>query len=152
MASKSTELKNLNSRDEATRRKAVRWLFENDVKESLPSFISFLSDDDIWFRERAKMAFKKWTTDEYFELIDTLLEDKTSSNEYFISTILSNFSSKSEDLVVKLLKSDNFDIKYETAVDLFNDKKYSRSLTLFEDILSEFKGSSKSEDIYTYQL
>ena len=107
MASKSTELKNLNSRDEATRRKAVRWLFENDVKESLPSFISFLSDDDIWFRERAKMAFKKWTTDEYFELIDTLLEDKTSSNEYFISTILSNFSLKSEDLVVKLLKSDN---------------------------------------------
>ena len=50
----------------------------------------------------------------------------------------------------KLLKSDNFDIKYETAVDLFNDKKYSRSLTLFEDILSEFKGSSKSEDVYYY--
>jgi len=50
----------------------------------------------------------------------------------------------------KLLKSDNFDIKYETAVDFFNDEKYSRSLTLFEDILSEFKGSSKSEDIYYY--
>ncbi len=50
----------------------------------------------------------------------------------------------------KLLKSDNFDVKYETAVDLFNDKKYSRSLTLLEDILSEFKGSSKSEDIYYY--
>ena len=50
----------------------------------------------------------------------------------------------------KLLKSDNFDVKYETALNLFNDQKYSRSLTLFEDILSEFKGSSKSEDIYYY--
>jgi len=50
----------------------------------------------------------------------------------------------------KLLKSDNFDIKYETALNYFNDSKYSRALTLFEDILSEFKGSSKSEDIYYY--
>ena len=38
----------------------------------------------------------------------------------------------------KLLKSDNFDIKYETAVDFYNNTKYSRALTLFEDILSEF--------------
>jgi len=50
----------------------------------------------------------------------------------------------------KLLKSDNFDIKYETAVEYYNDSKYTRALNLFEDILSEFKGSSKSEDIYYY--
>ena len=50
----------------------------------------------------------------------------------------------------KLLKSDNFDVKYETAVDLYNNEKYSRALTLFEDILSEFRGSTKSEDIYYY--
>lgn len=64
--------------------------------------------------------------------------------------ILFIFSFSSCSKYQKLLKSDNFDIKYETAVDFFNDAKYSRSLTLFEDILNEFKGSSKSEDIYYY--
>ena len=39
----------------------------------------------------------------------------------------------------KLLKSDNFDMKFETALSYFNESKYSRALVLFEDILSEFK-------------
>ena len=50
----------------------------------------------------------------------------------------------------KLLKSDNFDLKFETALSYFNESKYSRALVLFEDILSEFKGSNRSEDIYYY--
>jgi len=50
----------------------------------------------------------------------------------------------------KLLKSDNFDLKYETAIDLYNQEKFSKSLILFENLLSEFKGSNKSEDVYYY--
>ena len=50
----------------------------------------------------------------------------------------------------KLLKSDNFDLKYETAIGLYNQEKFSKSLILFENLLSEFKGSNKSEDVYYY--
>ena len=48
------------------------------------------------------------------------------------------------------LKSDNFDLKYETAIGLYNQEKFSKSLILFENLLSEFKGSNKSEDVYYY--
>ena len=52
----------------------------------------------------------------------------------------------------KLLKSSNFDEKYEKAVDYYNDTDYSRALPLFEDLLSAFKGSSRSEDVYYYYI
>ncbi len=137
MASKSTELKNLNSSDEATRRKAVRWLFENDVKESLPSFFSFLSDEDIWFRERAKMAFKKWITDDDFELVERLLEDKSSENEYFLSTFLSNFSAKSEQIVVELLKSDNHLVRSNVRTFQFNNSQENELNNLMLEVLED---------------
>jgi len=137
MASKSTELKNLNSSDEATRRKAVRWLFENDVKESLPSFYSFLSDEDIWFRERAKMAFKKWITDDDFELIERLLKEKSSEKEYFLSTIISNFSTKSEQIVVELLKSDNYLVRSNVRTFQLNNSQENELNKLLLEVLDD---------------
>lgn len=108
MGTKSTELRNLSSRDKPTRRKAVRWLFENDVNESLSYFTQFLSDEDIWFRERAKIAFKKWCSDENIDLIEQLLSNESLEHEYFISTLLSNFSNVTERIISKLLNSDDY--------------------------------------------
>jgi hypothetical protein len=108
MASKSTELKNLSSRDKATRRKAVRWLFENEINDSLPYFIPFLSDEDIWFRERAKSAFTRWCSDVDIELIEQLLSKDLLEHEYFVSTLLFNFSNEGERIIRKLLNSENY--------------------------------------------
>ena len=52
----------------------------------------------------------------------------------------------------KLLKSTDYDNKYESAISYFNNNDYSRSLPLLEDLLGAFKGSSKSEDVYYYYI
>ena len=107
MVSKSTEIKNLNSRDIPTRRKAVRWLIENDIRESLTNFVKFIDDDDVWFREKAKYVFLSWCSDESLDLVLDLLSNRSRKYDYFISTFLSNFSSTVNELIEKLIDSEN---------------------------------------------
>ena len=52
----------------------------------------------------------------------------------------------------KLLKSSDFDQKYESAVNYYENEDYSRALPLFEDLLTAFKGSNRSEDVYYYYI
>ena len=47
----------------------------------------------------------------------------------------------------KLLKSNNNQLKYETAVSLFNKASYSKAMQLFEQITAEFRGTDKAEKI-----
>ena len=47
----------------------------------------------------------------------------------------------------KLLKSNNNQLKYETAVSLFNKASYSKAMQLFEQIKAEFQGTDKAEKI-----
>ena len=51
----------------------------------------------------------------------------------------------------KLLKSNNNQLKYETAVSLFNKGSYNRASQLFEQVTAEFRGTDKAEKIaYMY--
>ena len=47
----------------------------------------------------------------------------------------------------KLLKSNNNQLKYETAVSLFNKASYNKAMQLFEQITAEFRGTDKAEKI-----
>ena len=47
----------------------------------------------------------------------------------------------------KLLKSNNNQLKYETAVSLFNKASYNKAMQLFEQIKAEFQGTDKAEKI-----
>jgi len=47
----------------------------------------------------------------------------------------------------KLLKSNNNQLKYETAVNLFNKASYSKAMQLFEQVKAEFQGTDKAEKI-----
>ncbi|MDP4292125.1 MAG: outer membrane protein assembly factor BamD, partial [Bacteroidota bacterium] len=47
----------------------------------------------------------------------------------------------------KLLKSNNNQLKYETAVSLFNKASYNKAMQLFEQITPEYKGTDKAEKI-----
>ena len=47
----------------------------------------------------------------------------------------------------KLLKSNNNQLKYETAVNLFNKASYSKAMQLFEQVSAEFRGTDKAEKI-----
>lgn len=50
----------------------------------------------------------------------------------------------------KLLKSTDPDLKYDKAIEYFNNKKYVKAQTLFDDITSYYKGTERSEDVLIY--
>ncbi|MCQ2345296.1 MAG: outer membrane protein assembly factor BamD [Paludibacteraceae bacterium] len=50
----------------------------------------------------------------------------------------------------KLLKSSDPDLKYESALAFFNDGKYAKALTLFEDVSSYYKGTERAQEVIIY--
>ncbi|MED5307650.1 MAG: outer membrane protein assembly factor BamD [Bacteroidota bacterium] len=52
----------------------------------------------------------------------------------------------------KVSKSTDPDFQYEKAVYYFNNGEYNRSLELLENLLTIYKGTEKSEDIYYYYV
>lgn len=47
----------------------------------------------------------------------------------------------------KILKSDDYDLKYEKALAYYDLEKYIKAITIFEQILPRFRGTEKSEKI-----
>lgn len=62
--------------------------------------------------------------------------------------VLSLFTGCSE--YQKLVKSSDYALKYEKAKEYYNKKKYSKALTLFEELLTIYRGTTKAEEIYYY--
>ncbi|MCX7745083.1 MAG: outer membrane protein assembly factor BamD [Flavobacteriales bacterium] len=62
--------------------------------------------------------------------------------------LLSLFTGCSE--YQKLIKSSDYALKYEKAKEYYNKKKYSKALTLFEELLTIYRGTTKAEEIYYY--
>ena len=50
----------------------------------------------------------------------------------------------------RLLKSTDFNKKYDMAVIYYNKKNYNKAFPLFEELLSLYKGTDKAEKIYYY--
>lgn len=50
----------------------------------------------------------------------------------------------------KLLKSPDAELKYERAVEYFDQKKYNKALTLFEDVSTYYKGTERSQEVLNY--
>lgn len=49
-----------------------------------------------------------------------------------------------------LLKSNDPELKYEKALEYFNNKEYTKSQTLLDDISSYYRGTERSEDVLAY--
>ena len=50
----------------------------------------------------------------------------------------------------KLVKSSDIDAKYAAAVNYFKKEDYTRALTLFEELMSVFRGTAKAEEVHYY--
>ena len=50
----------LKHKDVRQRRRAVRILFDADAYESVEAFSPLLEDKDIWFRNKAIEAYRRW--------------------------------------------------------------------------------------------
>ena len=54
------EISRLSNKDVKIRRRAVRFLFEEDNPQALSGFIPLLEDSDFWFRNKSLDAHRKW--------------------------------------------------------------------------------------------
>lgn len=50
----------------------------------------------------------------------------------------------------RLLKSDDYNAKYEAAINLYDKGKYERALPLLEELTPLFRGTDKAEKVYYY--
>lgn len=50
----------------------------------------------------------------------------------------------------KVMKSNDYNLKYKKAVELYNEGDYYRALSLFDELISIFKGTDKAEDLLYY--
>lgn len=73
---------------------------------------------------------------------------KNITYSILIILALSIFSSCSE--YQKILKSTDYKRKYEKAIELYEKEDFFRAHSLFEELLSIYKGTEKGEEIYFY--
>ncbi|MFO7789032.1 MAG: outer membrane protein assembly factor BamD [Bacteroidota bacterium] len=50
----------------------------------------------------------------------------------------------------KLLKSENYELKYEKALEYYEDEDYYKAKNLFEELKNIYKGTERAEKIYYY--
>jgi outer membrane protein assembly factor BamD len=50
----------------------------------------------------------------------------------------------------KLVKSGDMDAKYAAAIKYFEKEEYTRALTLFEELMGVYRGTSKAEEVHYY--
>lgn len=60
----------------------------------------------------------------------------------FVSSCKSKFE--------KLRASNNIAMKYQEAVKYYEKKKYTKALTLFDDLMVKYRGQAEAEDLYYY--
>jgi len=51
----------------------------------------------------------------------------------------------------KLLKSKDYNLKYNAALEFYNNKKYSKAVGLFEQLIPVYRGTERSVDVNYYQ-
>lgn len=50
----------------------------------------------------------------------------------------------------KVLKGSDYELKYTMAKEYYEKEDYARAISLFDELLSIYKGTSKAEDVYFY--
>lgn len=50
----------------------------------------------------------------------------------------------------KVLKSTDLNVKYQAAVDYYEDEKYNKAYPLFDELLTLYRGTHKAENVYYY--
>lgn len=65
-----------------------------------------------------------------------------------VVTLSLGFASCSE--YQKLLKSSDYELKFEKAKEYYEKEDYARAIALFDELLTIYKGTSKAEDIFYY--
>jgi outer membrane protein assembly factor BamD len=69
---------------------------------------------------------------------------------YIIALSIILFSAASCSDYQKLLKSDNYELKYEKAIEYYEADEYYKASNLFEELMNIYKGTDRAEKIHYY--
>lgn len=122
-ASVQSTIAKLKHKDVRQRRRAVRVLFDSDIHESVEAFSKFLNDKDIWFRNKAIEAYRRWAPKHAPHLLIELAEGEKIDGHKCVSSVLQNLENLklAEELARLLLVSEDSIVKRNASVYLIDN-------------------------------
>ena len=87
-ASIQSAIAKLKHKDIRQRRRAVRMLFDADAHESVEAFSPFLEDQDVWFRNKAIEAYRRWAPMHAPHLLEQLAERGGIDGQRCVASVL----------------------------------------------------------------
>jgi hypothetical protein len=123
-ASLQSTIAKLKHKDIRQRRRAVRVLFDSDIHESVEAFSKLLKDNDIWFRNKAIEAYRRWAPKHAPHLLMELAEGKEIDGHKCVSSVLENIQDLklAEELARLLLSSEDVIVKRKASVYLIENR------------------------------
>lgn len=122
-ASVQSTIAKLKHKDVRQRRRAVRVLFDSDIHESVEAFTKFLNDKDIWFRNKAIEAYRRWAPKHAPHLLIELAEGEKIDGHKCVSSVLQNLENLklAAELARLLLVSEDSIVKRNASIYLIDN-------------------------------
>ena len=156
-ASVQSTIAKLKHKDIRQRRRAVRVLFDSDIHESVEAFSKLLNDKDIWFRNKAIEAYRRWAPKHAPHLLMELAEGKEIDGHKCVSSVLENIQDLklAEELARLLLSSEDVIVKRKASVYLienrFTKSEEENSFLISKDPAIRTATLAVSEDVLDLQ-
>ena len=116
-ASIQSAIAKLKHKDVRQRRRAVRILFDSDAYESVEAFSIYLDDDDVWFRNKAIEAYRRWAPKHAPQLLEDLANRDDIDGHRCVAAVLDAIpDSKQAATLSRLLLDSSDDVVVRRAV------------------------------------
>ena len=116
-ASIQSAIAKLKHKDVRQRRRAVRILFDSDAYESVEAFSIYLDDDDVWFRNKAIEAYRRWAPKHAPHLLEDLANSDDIDGHRCVAAVLDAIpDSKQAATLSRLLLDSSDDVVVRRAV------------------------------------
>ena len=108
-ASIQSAIAKLKHKDVRQRRRAVRILFDSDAHESVEAFSPFLEDDDVWFRNKAIEAYRRWAPKHAPHLLNDLAKTGLLDGQRCVAMVLDSIADENHAAELARLLLDSTD-------------------------------------------
>ncbi len=139
MSALESEIARLSHKDVKIRRRAVRHLFDADNPRALKGFVPLLKDKDIWFKNKALDAHRRWAN--YPEDLLPLMVD----NQRLVGELLQRITAPdiakelllNEDYIIRSFAAQSLKNHEELHNDFCNDEHHSVRLVAAQNTVDE---------------
>ena len=149
-------IRNLKSKDDRKKRRAIRDLFEIDEDVNLEYFIPLLDDKDQWYRSKAVDAFRRWAKRKDISCLEVLVNHQNIEYNRVAANLLPFFKNEPSDIAKSLFLKDDYICKLKASEFILqnkNEDSFYQELMLHENprlrivgLRSEYLESEKLND------